>query len=217
MGVPRTDLVVTSFIRCGVDKDGAWSLAARAHHGRRKMKRLAFALMVVLACSALPANAAERACRPSLSNFYHCPDASKPAAKTKTTSASSGGACRPSLSNLWTCPGTTQGGRRSTGTSGAPTKPAPSKTTSAPERGCRPSLSNGFKCPGEGPGANQYRTETQAWAHCPSDTVVWANTHSDIYHFRGTFNYGTTVAGAYMCEHDALAEGMRAAKNEKHP
>jgi hypothetical protein len=183
------------------------------------MKLLAFLLFVALAFPALPASAAERACRPSLSNFYHCPDTTKPGTKTRTTTTSSGRACRPSLSNLWTCPDTTQARRRSTGTSaeGAPTKPSPRKTTSAPERGCRPSLSNGFKCPGEGPGANQYTTEGQAWAHCPSDTVVWANTHSDIYHFHGTSNYGTTVAGAYMCEHDALAEGMRAAKNEKHP
>ena len=188
-----------------------------ADHGRRRMKLLAFALVVALAFPALPANATERACRPSLSNFYHCPDTSNPAATTKTTPTSSGRACRPSLSNLWTCPDINQARRRTTGPSAAPTKPAPSKTTSAPERGCRPSLSNGFKCPGEGAGANQYTTEMLAWAHCPSDTVVWANTHSDIYHFHGTSNYGTTVAGAYMCEHDALAEGMRAAKNEKHP
>jgi hypothetical protein len=83
-------------------------------------------------------------------------------------------------------------------------------------------LSNGYSCPGESQaganqGANQYSTETLARVHCPIGTVVWANTRSKIYHFNSTNDYGTTKAGAYMCEQDALAGGMRAAKNEKHP
>jgi hypothetical protein len=168
---------------------------------------IALALLAVLAFAPSPAAAAERACRPSLSNFYHCPDTSTPARKTTKTTPT-GRACRPSLSNLWTCPGTS---RESRGTT------PPKKTVSTPERGCRPSLSNGFKCPGGGPGADQYTTERQAWTHCPTDTVVWANTRSNVYHFRGTYNYGNTKAGAYMCEQDSLANGMRAAKNEKHP
>jgi hypothetical protein len=188
------------------------------------MKRpIALALLAILAFATSPAGAAERACRPSLSNLYHCPDtstaATKTTATTKTASPSSR-ACRPSLSNLWTCPSTSQPSRKSVG--GAPSDnqgSSPSKkTASTPERGCRPSLSNGYKCPGEGQvGANQYSTEMLAWTHCPTDTVVWANTRSNVYHFRGTYNYGSTKAGAYMCEKDSLAEGMRAAKNEKHP
>jgi hypothetical protein len=170
---------------------------------------IALALLAVLAFAASAAGAAERACRPSLSNFYHCPDTSKPATKTIKTTSPSGRACRPSLSNLWTCPGTSSEHQRST---------PPKKPASTPERGCRPSLSNGYKCPGEGQAsANQYTAERQARAHCPTDTVVWANTRSNVYHFRGTYNYGNTKAGAYMCEQDSLAEGMRAAKNEKHP
>jgi hypothetical protein len=79
-------------------------------------------------------------------------------------------------------------------------------------------LSNGFNCSGQGQaGVNQYTTETLARVHCPTDTVVWANTRSGIYHFRGDDNYGTTKRGAYMCERDALAGGIRQAKNEKHP
>ena len=163
----------------------------------------------MLAFAASAAAAAERACRPSLSNFYHCPDTSKPVTKTIKTTSPSDRACRPSLSNLWTCPRTSSEHQRST---------PPKKPASTPERGCRPSLSNGYKCPGEGQAsANQFTTERQAWAQCPTDTVVWANTRSNVYHFRGTYNYGNTKAGAYMCEQDSLAEGMRAAKNEKHP
>jgi hypothetical protein len=57
-----------------------------------------------------------------------------------------------------------------------------------------------------------------AKAHCPTDTVVWANLKSKIYHFKGTKSYGTTKTGAYMCEKEALAGGaFRAAKNEDHP
>jgi hypothetical protein len=179
---------------------------------------IALALLAILTFATSPAAAAERACRPSLSNMYHCPDTSTPATKTpktitKTTN-SSGRACRPSLSNLWTCPGTSHPPPKSA--KGRPTPTA--KTASTPERGCRPSLSNAYKCPDEGQtGANQYSTEMLAWAHCPSDTVVWANTRSNVYHFRGSYNYGNTKVGAYMCEQDSLAEGMRQAKNEKHP
>jgi hypothetical protein len=65
--------------------------------------------------------------------------------------------------------------------------------------------------------ADEFSTEAQAKAHCPGDTVVWANTASKIYHFSGHRSYGNTKAGAYMCEKDTAAAGIRAAKNEKHP
>jgi hypothetical protein len=66
-------------------------------------------------------------------------------------------------------------------------------------------------------GANQFTTESQAKSRCGSDTVVWANLNSKVYHFVGNHAYGTTKSGAYMCERDAMSGGMRAAKNEKHP
>src|SRR5262245_32278898 len=66
-------------------------------------------------------------------------------------------------------------------------------------------------------GANQYATEGQAKFRCMNGTVVWANLDSKIYHFSGNKTYGQTKAGAYMCERDATAQGMRAAKNEKRP
>ncbi len=65
--------------------------------------------------------------------------------------------------------------------------------------------------------AGQFASETEARSHCPSDTVVWANTRSHIYHFTGTADYGHTKTGAYMCEHETAAAGIRAAKNEHHP
>ena len=65
--------------------------------------------------------------------------------------------------------------------------------------------------------ANQFPNEALAKAHCAGDSVVWANLGSRIYHFSGARDYGNTKQGAYMCERDAVARGIRAAKNEKHP
>jgi hypothetical protein len=202
---------------------------------------IALALLAILAFATSPAAAVERACRPSLSNGYKCPDtsASQPRRRSESTSRP----CTPSLSNGFSCPGTSSESRRTApskrtastperecrpslsngfscpGTSNEGRGYAPSnRTASAPERDCRPSLSNGFNCSGQGQaGVNQYTTETLARVHCPIDTIVWANTRSNIYHFRGDNNYGTTKRGAYMCERDALAGGIRQAKDEKHP
>ena len=63
--------------------------------------------------------------------------------------------------------------------------------------------------------AGEYATESEAKAHCPGQTVVWANTRSNIYHFSGTRAYGNTKQGAYVCENQAAALGLRSAKNEK--
>jgi hypothetical protein len=65
------------------------------------------------------------------------------------------------------------------------------------------------------PRAGEYTTELAARARCPSDTVVWANTPSRIYHYSGTRYYGSTRRGAYMCEADARAAGYRSAKNRQ--
>jgi hypothetical protein len=89
----------------------------------------------------------------------------------------------------------------------APAAPA-AKTTAAPPPGRSPSAATG---------ASQYTSEAQAKARCGSGVVVWANLKSKIYHFSGHKDYGNTKEGAYMCERDATSEGMRAAKNEKHP
>ena len=65
--------------------------------------------------------------------------------------------------------------------------------------------------------AGEFASDQQARARCPTDTVVWVNTRSRVYHFAGTHNYGHTKEGAYMCEADAKATGDRAAMNEQHP
>jgi hypothetical protein len=65
------------------------------------------------------------------------------------------------------------------------------------------------------PRVGEYTTELAARARCPSDTIVWVNTPSRIYHLSGTRYYGNTRKGAYMCEADARAAGYRAAKNRQ--
>ena len=145
----------------------------------------------------LPAAAADRACRPSLSNLWKCPDAGEGSVSKRRT----------------TDEGATSNDNR---------RAAARKRSTATDRTCRPSLSNNYKCPrGSTPsgvsGEDQFSSERTANAQCGGDTVVWVNTRSGIYHFAGFSNYGTTKFGAYMCEADSIRAGMRAAKNETHP
>jgi hypothetical protein len=113
---------------------------------------------------------------------------------------------------------------RAGGTAAAPAPapaPAQTKTTTAPAPAPAPSAppaSTAARPATTAPvGANQYATEVQAKMRCGSGTIVWANLDSKIYHFTGNKDYGNTKSGAYMCERDATSQGMRAAKNEKHP
>jgi hypothetical protein len=107
----------------------------------------------------------------------------------------------------------------SPGRTAAPTPTAPAPPATAPPIRPAPSPTAGPTSPPRGTpvGTNQFATEEQAKARCPSDTVVWANLKSHIYHFSGDRNYGTTKDGAYMCESDTVAAGFRAPKNEEHP
>jgi hypothetical protein len=96
----------------------------------------------------------------------------------------------------------------------APQRPAPT-TTAAPapapaEQRSAPSDSATLE-------AGQFADEASAKARCPSDTVVWVNLPSKVYHFPGTRSYGTTKRGAYMCEKEAIVAEDRASKTEKHP
>ncbi len=96
-------------------------------------------------------------------------------------------------------------------------KPATAPAVAAPAAKQQPATKPTPTAAAAPAGANQFSTEEQAKAHCPSDTVVWANLKSKIYHFTGYSNYGHTKTGAYMCEKDAVVAGVRAPKNEKHP
>jgi hypothetical protein len=95
-------------------------------------------------------------------------------------------------------------------TAAAPPPAPPKSTAAAPAQAPAPST-------GSPAAAGQFASEAQAKATCPTDTVVWVNLRSKVYHFSGTHNYGTTKNGAYMCEKETAAQGMRAPKNEKHP
>jgi hypothetical protein len=97
--------------------------------------------------------------------------------------------------------------------------PAPAPAPSASRPSAQPPYGTTERGPSTGvpSGAGQFANEAQAKATCLGDTVVWVNLRSKIYHFAGTHNYGNTKDGAYMCERDTAAQGMRAAKNEQHP
>jgi hypothetical protein len=88
-------------------------------------------------------------------------------------------------------------------------KPAPAPAAAKPEP-AKPATAASS-------GKNQFATEGQAKGRCPSDTVVYVNLKSNIYHFAGHKDYGNLKDGTYMCEKDTAAAGARAAKNEKHP
>lgn len=95
--------------------------------------------------------------------------------------------------------------------------PAPTASTPAPTRTSAPPATPTRTTVTTPTGANEFSTEDQARARCPSDTVVWADLKSKIFHFSGYKNYGNTKEGAYMCERDATGQGFRASKTEKHP
>ena len=99
---------------------------------------------------------------------------------------------------------------------GAPSAPAPTVAAPSARPAPQPPATAGSAA-STPVGANEFSTEAQAKARCPTDTVVWVNLTSKVYHFSGTRSYGNTKHGAYMCEYDTAAAGMRAAKNETHP
>ncbi|TWB56116.1 hypothetical protein [Nitrospirillum viridazoti] len=58
-----------------------------------------------------------------------------------------------------------------------------------------------------------FQTEQSAAAHCPRDVVVWVNTQTGVFHFKGQRWYAATKQGAFVCEAEALQGGMRATRN----
>jgi hypothetical protein len=58
-----------------------------------------------------------------------------------------------------------------------------------------------------------FRTEEQAQAHCPKDTVVWVDPQSGIYYLKGHGLSGGSTAGRYACRGEADAAGMHGMTN----
>ena len=97
----------------------------------------------------------------------------------------------------------------------APTANAPQQQPSRAARTAPASTTTGSAAGTAGAQPGQFSTEAVAQSSCGTDTVVWVNTDSHIYHFKNNANYGKTKQGAYMCERDAISAGSHAAKNEK--
>ncbi len=66
-------------------------------------------------------------------------------------------------------------------------------------------------------GQGQYGSEAEAKAACANDPIVWVNLRSKVYHEAGSRNYGTTRAGAYMCQKETVAAGFHAPKASRDP
>jgi hypothetical protein len=58
-----------------------------------------------------------------------------------------------------------------------------------------------------------FTAETEAQKHCPADVVVWVNTPTGIYHFKGMRWYANTNNGAYVCQKEGDQAGYRATRN----
>jgi hypothetical protein len=76
---------------------------------------------------------------------------------------------------------------------------APAPTTAAPRPAPNPESPIAPPGPSRVPASRaaptksgEFTTEAEAKAKCPSDTVVWCNTNSGVYHYAGTHNYGHT-------------------------
>ncbi len=58
----------------------------------------------------------------------------------------------------------------------------------------------------------RFTGEATAQASCATDTVVWANSKSKIFHLKGTASSGKGKNGSYMCQTAATGEGFRPTK-----
>ena len=69
--------------------------------------------------------------------------------------------------------------------------------------------------PALGQGMRSFTSEGAVQRYCPADTVVWLNTSSANYHFKGDHWYGRTQRGSYVCKVEADKDGMRAWTSSK--
>jgi hypothetical protein len=54
-----------------------------------------------------------------------------------------------------------------------------------------------------------FSTEIEARKYCQADIVVWLNTATGIYHFKGMRWYGNTTSGAFACKKEVDRAGFR--------
>ena len=148
--------------------------------------------------------------------FASAPAFAKTVAECNTEYAANKAAIRASKQTKKDFVAACRAGTETIPTSAAPGAPAPAPVTAPASAPAAPAPVAPSPHVGA-TGAGQFTTDAQARARCPSDTVVWVNTKSNVYHFAGRRDYGNTKQGSYMCEADAKAAGDRAAKNEKHP
>lgn len=88
--------------------------------------------------------------------------------------------------------------------------PAAQAQTTSPSPGAS-APSHAAATGSQGLANDQFTTEAAAKAHCPGETIVWANLGSSkAYHLSGDRYYGKTKHGAYMCQKDADRAGFHA-------
>lgn len=54
-----------------------------------------------------------------------------------------------------------------------------------------------------------FPSEQEAEQSCPSDIVVWVDTKTRIYYFRGQQWYASTKSGGFACKREADQRGYR--------
>lgn len=60
--------------------------------------------------------------------------------------------------------------------------------------------------------AQRFTMELEAQGYCKTNTVVWANRNSKVFHISRSARYGLGKNGAYMCVNEARKAGYRPAK-----
>ena len=57
----------------------------------------------------------------------------------------------------------------------------------------------------------RFASEDTARQHCPADAIVWQFLPGNLFVRKTDRRYGATQRGSYMCERDAVADGLRQA------
>ncbi len=92
----------------------------------------------------------------------------------------------------------------------SPVQPSAARAANVPTAQVSPSSSGSAVPP-------QHASYTRTAPPMAGPGIVWVNTRSKVYHYPGYRWYGTTQAGKFVHEAEAVAEGDRAAMNERRP